>query len=101
MGAQTIEDEDSDSPKEVGPRQKARLSRKSKGVRLPITGYKYKLSAAKISRLQHEFELGLSSKTALAKKYKITRSKIWELAAELDWEYAGRREELLKRFLLG
>ena len=98
MGAQTIEDEDSDSPKEVGSRQKARLSRKSKGVRLPITGYKYKLSAAKISRLQHEFELGLSSKTALAKKYKITRSKIWELAAELDWEYAGRREELLKRF---
>ena len=98
MGVHTLEDEDTDSPKEVGPRQKSRLTRKRKGVKIPITGYKYKLSTAKISRLQHEFELGLSSKTALAKKYKITRSKIWELAAELDWEYAGRREELLKRF---
>ena len=98
MGVHTLEDEDTDSPKEVSLRQRARLTRKRKGVKIPITGYKYKLSTAKISRLQHEFELGLSSKTALAKKYKITRSKIWELAAELDWEYAGRREELLKRF---
>jgi hypothetical protein len=56
------------------------------------------MSSGKLMRLQHDYELGLASRVALARKYKIPRTKIWQIAQELDWVFAGKRADLLKDF---
>ena len=64
----------------------------------PIMGYKFQMSSGKLMKLKHDYELGLASRVALARKYKIPRTKIWQIAQELDWVFAGKREDLLKDF---
>jgi len=64
----------------------------------PIMGYKFQMTSGKLMKLKHDYELGLASRVALARKYKIPRTKIWQIAQELDWEFAGKRADLLKDF---
>jgi|TARA_R110002051_G_scaffold97651_1_gene167833 hypothetical protein len=63
-----------------------------------IMGYKFQMTSGRLMRLKHDYELGLSTRAALSRKFKIPRTKLWQIAQELDWEFAGKREDLLKDF---
>ena len=57
-----------------------------------------KLSRNKLSRLQNEYLQGFASQSSLARKYGISRCRLWQIAKDNDWLYGGERHELLEKF---
>ena len=57
-----------------------------------------KLTKQKLIRLQEDYEQGMGSQTNIAKRYGISRARLWQIAKEFDWEFGGKRKADLKRF---
>ena len=57
-----------------------------------------KLSVNKLKRLQTEYLQGFSSISALAKRYDISRARVWKIAKENDWHYGSEKSAELERF---
>ena len=50
-----------------------------------------KLTKQKLIRLQEDYEQGMGSQTNIAKRYGISRARLWQIAKEFDWEFGGKR----------
>ncbi|SVA62270.1 uncharacterized protein METZ01_LOCUS115124 [marine metagenome] len=57
-----------------------------------------KLNKQKLVRLQEDYEQGMGSQTNIAKRFGISRARLWQIAREFDWEFGGKRQADLKRF---
>lgn len=56
------------------------------------------LSVRKLKQLQTEYLQGFTSISGLAKRYSISRSNLWKIAKENDWQFGSERSPELERF---
>ena len=56
------------------------------------------MTKKKITMVKRDFELGLGSQSAIAKRYKMGTTSLWRLAKDNDWVYASKRKEILDKF---
>ena len=56
------------------------------------------LSVKKLKQLQTEYLQGFTGVTSLAKRYGISRSGLWKIAKENDWQFGSERSAELERF---
>tara|TARA_Y100000034_G_C6886389_1_gene407063 strand:+ start:704 stop:1297 length:594 start_codon:yes stop_codon:yes gene_type:complete len=57
-----------------------------------------KLNKQKLVRLQEDYEQGMGSQTNIAKRFGISRARLWQIAREFDWGWGSKRQADLKRF---
>lgn len=57
-----------------------------------------KLTKRKLVRLQQDYEQGMGSQTSIAKRYGISRARLWQLSNEYDWVFGSKRLDDLKKF---
>lgn len=56
------------------------------------------ISVRKLKQLQSEYLQGFTSISGLAKRFKISRSNLWKIAKENDWQFGSERSAELERF---
>ena len=59
---------------------------------------KHRTTPAKLAKIRVDYEQAIGSQVAIAKKHKISRVHLWELAKEFNWEYGVDRDKAIQKF---
>ena len=59
---------------------------------------KHRTTPAKLAKIRVDYEQAIGSQVAIAKKHKISRVHLWELAKEFKWEYGVDRDKAIQKF---
>ena len=58
----------------------------------------HRITPVKLGKIQNDYQEAMGTTVAIAKRHKISRVHLWELAKEYGWEYGSEKAKAIQKF---